>query len=279
MANALLPAQALDPDTGKPLQNLSEIERGGAVGDIGGVAGGLHEIQTAMDEANTGSNPLGFSSDAIAFDIDPTLLYVGSTSQVGTKAVQGLTHFEQIYERAVVSGRNAVEVLKVATQANNKLRVIADDTQSLIVDSLRQDLDYRNRLIEIFGRPYTGQIGFGKAYPEGYEGPDTLLYAYLDKTKIDQIVPSNASTDTNVVTFSTINTAGTGMMSNAALISIYNKAAAGENIVNDFKTWVGNSLYGPETASGPFTAPYKTASKYGFQAPEDGSWGQTCSKT
>lgn len=276
VANALLPAQALDPATGKPLQNLSEIERSGAVEEIAGVAGGLHEIQTAMDESNTGANPLGFSSDSIAFDIDPTLLYVGSTAQIGTRAVQGLTHFEQIYERALISGKNAADTLKFAVQANNKLRIIANDTESLIIDSLRQDLDYRNRLIEIFGRPYTGQIGFGKAYPEGYEGPDTMLYAYLDKTTIDQIVPSNSSTDTNVVTFTTINTTGTGMMSNATLIDIYNKAAVSGNITNDFKTWVGNSIYGPETASGvPFTAPYNTASKYGFQAPAD--WGQRTS--
>jgi hypothetical protein len=275
VANALLPAQAVGDD-GKPLENLAEIERSGAVDDVGGVAAGLHEIQTAIDESNNGSNPLGFSSDAIAFDIDPTLLYVGSTSQVGTKAVQGLTHFEQIYERAVISGRNAAEVLKVATQANNKLRVVANDTEKLIVDSLRQDLDYRNRLIEIFGRPYAGQIGFGKAYPEGYEGPDTMLYAYLDKIKIDQIVPSNSSTDPNTVTFTTVYNTVKGLTNDSTMTSLYNSVWGGDGttkITKAFETIVGDNLYQHEANT--LTLPYNTASKYAFQAPAD--WGHRTS--
>lgn len=290
VANAILPAQALDPATGKPLQNLSEIERSGAVDEIGGIAGGLYEIQMAIDESNNGSNPLGFSSDSIAFDIDPTLLYVGSTAQIGTRAVQGLTHFEQIYERALISGKNAADTLQFAVKANNKLRVIANDTHELIIDSLRQDLDYRNRLIEIFGRPYSGQIGFGKAYPEGYEGPDTLLYMFLDKTTIDKIVPSNSSTDLTKVTFTTINntaTLSTGVMSYPTVTSLFNKvfgtdSSAASNgtteLAETFKTIIGNSIYGPETASGvPFTAEYNTTSKYALVAPVGGTWGQRTS--
>lgn len=268
VANAILPANAVDPATGKPLQNLSQIERSAAESEIGEVAGSLHEIQVAVDEADGGVNPLGFDSDAITFDLNQEFYQNNSGGD-------RRSHFEQVYERAVTAGANAFSVLQFATQANNKLEAIANDTQTSIVDSLRQDIDYRNRLIEIFGTPYTGQIGFGKAYPEGYQGPDTMLYAYLDKTKIDQIVPANSSTDTSVVTFTTINNTGTGMMSDPTLISIYNKAAAGGSITNDFKTYIGSSLYGPETSSGPFTAPYKTASKYGFQAPSD--WGQRTS--
>ncbi len=243
------------------------------------VAGGLYEIQTAIDESNNGANPLGFSSDAIAFDIDPTLLYVGSTAQVGTRAIQGLTHFEQIFERAILSGSNAAKVLKFATEANNKLRIIANDTEALIVDSLRQDLDYRNRLIEIFGRPYSGQIGFGKAYPEGYEGPDTMLYAYLDKTKIDQIVPGNSSTVANMVTFSSIKSMLTGLTNDPTVVSLYKSTyggSGGAKITKAFETIVGAKMY-QFTENSPLTLPYNTASKYGFQAPTDGSWGQRTS--
>jgi hypothetical protein len=78
-------------------------------------------------------------------------------------------------------------------EAGNKLRALGEDTESLMYDAMSQDLDFRNRLIEIFGRPYDGTIGFGKAYPEGYEGPDTLLFAYLDKIKIDRIIPQKSS--------------------------------------------------------------------------------------
>lgn len=284
VANAILPAQAVDAN-GKPLQNLSEIERSGAVDEIGGIAAGFYEIQTALDDANTGANPLGFSSDAIAFDIDPTLLYVGSTAQVGTRAIQGLTHFEQILERAIIAGRNANNLLQVATAAENKLRVISNNTEELLVDSLRQDLDYRNRLIEIFGRPYSGQIGFGKTYPEGYEGPDTLLYAYLDKVTIDKIVPqvpnAGEQVPANLVTFNTIyrTVKGYGMYSstdNPTITELYKDAFGddGDDTLTDaFETIVGNNLYQLENTT--LTLPYNTASKYGFEAPAD--WGQRTS--
>jgi leucyl aminopeptidase (aminopeptidase T) len=278
VANALLPDQASSATPVTNPENLDFIERSAAEDEIGEVASGLHEIQTAMDEANNGCNPLGFSSDAIAFDIDPTYLAVGSTAQIGTRAVQGLTHFEQIYERALISGKNALEALRFATNANNKLRHLAGDTDAMIIDSLRQDLDYRNRLIEIFGRPYTGTIGFGKAYPEGYEGPDTMLYAYLDKTTIDKIVPQ-ISTASKTVTFDTVYTDAKGAMDNTVMVDLYNRvwgSTASTNKLKDaFETLKGDNFYQLETRSGPLTAPYTTASKYGFQASAD--WGQRTS--
>jgi hypothetical protein len=178
VANALLPEQS----PGANPENLDLIERSGAEDEIGEVAGGLYEIQIAMDEANGGVNPLGFDADALTFDINQEFY---ENESGGDRR----SHFEQIYGRALTSGENALATLDFAAKADNKLRRIADDTDSLIVEALRQDLDYRNRLIEIFGRPYDGTIGFGKAYPEGYEGPDTLLFSYLNRTSISEIVP------------------------------------------------------------------------------------------
>jgi hypothetical protein len=184
VANALMPEHA-DPDPDTPdiddPENLDRIERLAAEDQISEIAGGLHEIQTALDEANRGVNPLGFDSDALTFDLDPKLLDGGAG---GRKA-----QFEQVYERALVASGNALATLDYATKAENKLRALGDDTDAKIAEAYSQDLNYRNRLIEIFGRPYEGQVGFGKAYPEGYEGPDLLLFAYLDRTTIDQIVP------------------------------------------------------------------------------------------
>ncbi len=43
-----------------------------------------------------------------------------------------------------------------------------------------QEQNYRNRLIEIFGYPYSGDIGTGGTYSAGYDGPDLLHFMYVD---------------------------------------------------------------------------------------------------
>lgn len=271
VANALLPedASAATPVTNP--ENLDRIERSGAVDDVGAISAGLHEIQVAMDEANGGVNPLGFDSDALAFDIELGLYN-------NTAANDRRSHFEQVYERALGAASNALTTLDLATQSHNKLRSLADDTEGLIQEAMAQDLDFRNRLIEIFGRPYDGTIGVGKAYPEGYLGADTLLYAYLDKTKIDQIVPPKSGA-TNVVTFDVVKTSVLGIMNKQSMVDLYNGAyngSGGTQLKNAFATLIGADNYLFEPASGStFTAPYTTASKYAFQAPQ--SWGQRTS--
>jgi len=67
--------------------------------------------------------------------------------------------------------QSAIATLNFAAKAGNNLHRIADDTGTLTVEAFRQDLDYRNRPIEIFGGPYPGTIGFGNLYPEGYQDP------------------------------------------------------------------------------------------------------------
>ena len=285
VANSTLPEQA----AGSNPENLDLIERSAAEAEIGEVAGGLYEIQIAMDEANGGVNPLGFDADALTFDIEPAS-FDGSD-------LERLTQFEQIYGRAVIAGENALATLDFADKADNKLRRIADDTDSLIVEALRQDLDYRNRLIEIFGRPYDGTIGFGKAYPEGYEGPDTLLFAYLERTAISDIVPSADGPDgtpTSTVTFNTVYAEnkyarGSGAMDNPVMVDLYQgvwgAGTGNTNFKAAFETLIGDNDYlyetldpdGPDGPLGvpPLTLPYDTASNYGFVAPSD--WGQRTS--
>ena len=44
----------------------------------------------------------------------------------------------------------------------------------------RQELAYKNALIELYGTPYTDDIGPGKTYKQGYTGPDLIHYMYAD---------------------------------------------------------------------------------------------------
>jgi len=187
VANALLPEEAAAATPVSNPENLDRIERSAAIDEVSEVAGGLYEIQIAMDEANGGVNPMGFDSNAITFDIDPK---------------SPRSHFEQIYDRATAAGSNALATLDFAAKVGNKIRYLENDTDAIRIEAYRQDLDYRNRLIEIFGQPYTGTVGFGKVFPEGYDGPDTQLFAYLDRTKITDIIPAtDKDAPANMVTF------------------------------------------------------------------------------
>src|SRR5215471_5481575 len=43
-----------------------------------------------------------------------------------------------------------------------------------------QELAYNNQLIELYGTPYPNDMGPGKTYPQGYNGPDLLHYTYVE---------------------------------------------------------------------------------------------------
>jgi hypothetical protein len=184
-ANALLPAQ--HPNTN--LTGLAKIDRT-TVQDIAVISANLVAVQTKLDEANSGNNPLGVANGALTFDVDPTFLEVGSTAQIGSRAVQGLFHFDQMFERALQALKNAKAAFDYANEIQNRLRQVASNEEEFRTDVIQQDLAYRNQLIEIFGTPYAGTIGSGKPYPPGYQGPDTMLYMYVDVREIsDATVP------------------------------------------------------------------------------------------
>ena len=190
-ANALLPLTDPDPTH----LGLQKIDRQ-TVTELAEVATHLTGIQGTLDGANSGLNAIGLDPDVVPFDIDPTHLDVGSTAQVGTRPVQGLSHFEQIFERAYEALRNAKAAFDHANDQKARLRQIAQSAEQLRQQAVAQDLEYRNRLIEIFGTPYEGQIGAGKAYPAGYAGADLNLFMYVDVNDVNPDTVPVANTDT-----------------------------------------------------------------------------------
>jgi len=103
-------------------------------------------------------------------------------------------HFDQIYERALKMLEHAVAVWNNANEDTKRLRQVANSESQFRNDTFQQDLTYRNELIRIFGTPYEGTIGPGKLYPAGYDGPDLLLYMYVDVRTIDgNTVPGPAA--------------------------------------------------------------------------------------
>jgi hypothetical protein len=188
-ANALLPSQ--HPNTN--LVGIQKVDRT-TNPDIAVISANLNAIQQTFDQANNGQNPLGLSGNVVPFDINP--------DQIDDQ-VFGKTHFEQIYDRADMARENAVAAWDNANQSRNMLRQVANSEADFRNSVFQEDLTYKNRLIQIFGKPYEGTIGPGRLYPAGYDGPDTLLFMYVDIRQIDDTtVPGPA------LSFASFNTNG-----------------------------------------------------------------------
>ncbi|MGE3311883.1 MAG: LamG-like jellyroll fold domain-containing protein [Limisphaerales bacterium] len=174
-ANAILHSQDPDPTH----VGIRKIDRQ-TVGELTEIADQAREIQATLDKADLGLNPVGLAKGVVSFDLDPTFNEVGSTAQIGRRAVQGLTHFDQIMERAVKGLQNAIRIFNEANRATQSLRQNQDTIDDLTRNARNQEVDFKNRLIEIFGYPYAGDIGPGKTYPSGYNGPDPYRFMYID---------------------------------------------------------------------------------------------------
>ena len=164
--NALLPTrQPEDPTLIKMLDRESTYE-------LGSLASYAKSIQSTADYADVGLNPLGLADNAIPFDISPTEIDTGKT------------HFEQIYDRAVKAAKTAKAIFDRAKKNSNALR---DQNENGEFDKMVADEEaaIERRLKEIYGYPYDDDIGVGKIYPQGYDGPDLEHYYYIEPASLD----------------------------------------------------------------------------------------------
>ena len=149
-------------------EGLKRIDRG-TISALPALANLVPDIQKKLDRLDAGLNPLGLSSGAIPFDLTPV-----------SEGDENRSHFEQIRERAGTALSNARRILDRAQEAGNRLRLI-QEAQSQRDDFLESlEMDFNHRLIEYFGYPYEGDIGPGKTYAQGYDGPDLIHYAWMD---------------------------------------------------------------------------------------------------
>ena len=188
MANTILPASDPDPTH----SGITKIDRTTVV-EIAEIAANADEIQAQLDKADRGLNPLGLGKGVVPFDIDPFFLDIGS----GT---QSRTHFDQIYERAETAMNNAMNAFNNASQLTTALRRQQDSDTEFARNIQEQERDYKSRLIEIFGYPYSGDIGPGKTYPSDYDGPDLYHYMYANATDLISSSTGTSRSFTNVLT-------------------------------------------------------------------------------
>ena len=265
--NAMLPTDADDlAGEDETPENLEQLDRNATRGQLAEIATAKLSIQSQLDQANRGGNPLGLDADAIAFDIQP-LRYDQSAE---TPFQEG--HFLQSYHKAVSAADNALAALSLATQENRKIQRVSNDTRALQVKAVAQDMTYRNQLTTIFGQPYAGLIGPGQIYEEGYIGPDLLLYNYIDRTEVNDLQVAQPSQWTGEVT--NLNRIANDF-SNTVNWDHWNLPFFGVKVRESIKDMFDEYYVTADPAPGSqaLTLPVQQeASDYAFKA--DPSWGQ-----
>ena len=171
MANAMLP-EVDNYHTG-----IQKIDRT-TVPELALLPAAAESLQTTLDNANAHLNPLGLSPGSIAFDIDP---YFASSLGQELSRYQGMSHFAQIYDRALRSLNNAAGAFNQAAVMSGSLRDQTNSVDDYNTDIAMQETAYVNQLIDIYGRPYSGDIGAGKLYAQGYDGPDLNHWFIVDR--------------------------------------------------------------------------------------------------
>jgi subtilisin-like proprotein convertase family protein len=166
-ANAILPAH--DPNTNHT--GVQKIDRT-TVPELDEIIAQHNDVQGQIDKSDGGLNPLGVASGSIPFDIDPS------------KVLQGQTHFDQVYSRAVSAVNNSLTLFNFANQLGQLLRRNQDTQDQLASNTRDKERDYKNRMIELFGYPYSGDIGGSGTYPLDYDGPDIYHYMYVKATEL-----------------------------------------------------------------------------------------------
>lgn len=149
-------------------EGLARIDRS-TVPELASLASTIPDIQKKVDRMDAGLTPLGLAAGAIPFDLTP--INAGD---------DGKTHYEQIRERAGTALANARKSLDKAQFYGSRMRMLYESQTSRENQLETMELETKNRLIEYFGYPYEGDIGPGGTYPQGYDGPDLVNYAWME---------------------------------------------------------------------------------------------------
>jgi hypothetical protein len=173
LANGLLPA------TDGVNTGIRKIDRT-TVPELDLIATTAAGFQAAMDSANTRVNPLGVTQGSIPFDISATELKAGTA-----------THYEQVYRRSLQAVLNAKGAFDQAGRMSRALRTQASTNTDLTQRIEDQERTFNYQLAEIYGQPYSGKIGTGKAWKQGYTGPDLQHWFIIDRPEVVPKSPGN----------------------------------------------------------------------------------------
>lgn len=163
-------ANAMVPDVDAFNSGVQKIDRT-TIPELVELASTAESLQAVMDSANSHLNPLGLSSSAIAFDLNPD----------GILANDGDGHYRQIADRALTALNNAAGAFNQSARMTGALRNQENQLDDENTTIVLQERAYVNQLIDIFGSPYSGDIGPGKLYAQDYAGPDLNHWFIVDR--------------------------------------------------------------------------------------------------
>jgi len=181
VGNAILPDEDPDPSHKGSIQQIDRT----TVPELKELVSVSSSLQTAMDNAENGNTPLGLPSTTIPFDLNPNVVVSADSN----------THFEQIFSRAKVALRNAIVSFDDAKDVTRLMRSEEDSLAAFRTTVNKQELAYTNALIELYGTPYPDDVGPGRTYRTGFNGPDTLHYMYVDTPELTFAGPQGALLD------------------------------------------------------------------------------------
>ena len=165
VGNSMLPE--VDPDPTH--EGIQKIDRT-TVPELGQLPLIYREVQQVLDNAEAGLTPLGLARDSLALDINPNV--VTGANPKG--------HFEQLYDRTVGTLENAAMAFDEARTMSTAIRSEGDSLEEVKAKIQDNERALTTKLIELYGSPYTDDIGAGKTYPQDYSGPDLVHYLYVE---------------------------------------------------------------------------------------------------
>ncbi len=213
MANALLDDNDNNPDHANTIKKIDRT----TVPELREIASAYLEVQASLDQADSGLNPLGLAANVVPFGLNPN------------EIEQGKSHFDQILERTLQALFGAVTAFNYANQNTQRLRSDQDQSEDFADLTAERERDFNGRLIEIFGRPYNEDVGLGRTYPPGYNGPDIYHFMYVEPTELIGI-PTRTVTVSRQFTERSVNPQ-TGAATEASRLVSFNVSTDGLGFV------------------------------------------------
>lgn len=162
---------ALLPEEDSINEGLQKIDRS-TVPELQELAILGAEIQTQLDAANQRVNALNMAEGSILFDLNPGHLTAGQS------------HFDQTLAKAKAALANAAAAHERTIRQNALLRTVENQAADYTFTVEQQEWAFINQLYDVYGMPYAGDIGPGKLYPQGYDGPDFFNYMFINRPQI-----------------------------------------------------------------------------------------------
>jgi len=174
-------ANAILPENDMANEGLQKIDRT-TVAELHELAALGDEIQSHLDGANRKTNALNLTEGSILFDLSP--------ADLGN----GQSHFDQVLAKAKAALANAATAHARTVDQNALLRSVENQAADYGFTVDRQEWAFINKLYDIYGMPYPGDIGPGKTYPQGYADPDYFNHMFISRPYVynqDQLFGAN----------------------------------------------------------------------------------------